>query len=100
MAVRNFGGTSLFQQVRDDLVLYRWSPQQIAAKLKAMHPDDPSQRVSHETIYAAIYAHPRGGLKQRACGSASSAQADAQLAPYDRCQAHVGAGGAAYRPSA
>ncbi|MGD3047018.1 IS30 family transposase, partial [Xanthomonas oryzae pv. oryzicola] len=63
MAVRNFGGTSLFQQVRDDLVLYRWSPQQIAAKLKAMHPDDPSQRVSHETIYAAIYAHPRGGLK-------------------------------------
>ncbi|WP_146093669.1 IS30 family transposase, partial [Xanthomonas hyacinthi] len=29
-----------------------------------MHPDDASQRVSHETIYAAIYAHPRGGLKQ------------------------------------
>ncbi|AKO03625.1 transposase [Xanthomonas oryzae pv. oryzicola] len=57
-------GSALFQQVRDDLVLYRWSPQQIAAKLKAMHPDDPSQRVSHETIYAAIYAHPRGGLKK------------------------------------
>ncbi|MBZ3929888.1 transposase [Xanthomonas citri pv. thirumalacharii] len=57
-------GGALFQQVRDDLVLYRWSPQQIAAKLKAMHPDDPSQRVSHETIYAAIYAHPRGGLKK------------------------------------
>ncbi len=29
-----------------------------------MHPDDPDQHVSHETIYAAIYAHPRGGLKQ------------------------------------
>ncbi|MCL1618307.1 IS30 family transposase [Ralstonia pseudosolanacearum CaRs-Mep] len=29
-----------------------------------MHPDNPDQRVSHETIYAAIYAHPRGGLKQ------------------------------------
>lgn len=28
-----------------------------------MHPDDPAARVGHETIYAAIYAQPRGGLK-------------------------------------
>jgi len=28
-----------------------------------MKPDDPSARVSHETIYATIYAQPRGGLK-------------------------------------
>lgn len=57
-------GSALFQSIRDDLVFYRWSPQQIAAKLRDMHPDDPSQRVSHETIYAAIYAYPRGGLKK------------------------------------
>ncbi|WP_244166640.1 IS30 family transposase [Burkholderia anthina] len=38
--------------------------QQIAARLREMHPDNPEQRVSHETIYAAIYTHPRGGLKQ------------------------------------
>jgi hypothetical protein len=25
-----------------------------------MHPDDTDQRVCYETIYAAIYAHPRG----------------------------------------
>lgn len=57
-------GGALFQRIRDHLVLYRWSPQQIAAKLRDMHPDDPTQRVSHETIYASIYAHPRGGLKK------------------------------------
>lgn len=30
----------------------------------AMHSHDPAQRVSHQTIYATIYAHPRGGLKK------------------------------------
>jgi hypothetical protein len=28
-----------------------------------MHPDDPSLQVSHETLYTAIYAHPRGELR-------------------------------------
>lgn len=49
--------------VRGKLIHRRWSPEQIARKLKAMHPDDPTRQISHETIYAAIYAQPRGGLK-------------------------------------
>ena len=57
-------GTALYRFVHDHLVYWRWSPQQIAAKLRGMYPDEPDQQVSHETIYAAIYAHPRGGLKQ------------------------------------
>ena len=56
-------GSRLHGWVRDRLVHFRWSPEQIAGRLKAMEPDDPGRRVSHETIYAAIYAHPRGGLK-------------------------------------
>lgn len=48
-----------------DLLLWRWSPQQIARTLQNMHPDDPSQHVSHETIYNAIYAYPRGELKKQ-----------------------------------
>jgi len=61
---RNIFEGSAFQDIHDDLVLYRWSPQQIAAKLLSMHSDDPTPRMSHETIYVDIYAHPRGGLKK------------------------------------
>ena len=57
-------GSPLLQYVHDRLVFDRWSPQQVAARLQVMHPNNVSERVSHETIYAAIYAHPRGGLKQ------------------------------------
>ena len=49
--------------VRTRLIHWCWSPEQIAARLRRMHPDDPSQRISHETIHAAIHAQPRGGLK-------------------------------------
>ena len=49
--------------MRGKLVHRRWSPEQIACRLKSMHPDDPTRLISHETIYAAIYAQPRGGLK-------------------------------------
>lgn len=57
-------GTPLFQHVHDRLIYYRWSPEQIAARLRTMHPDDPDRRISHEAIYATIYAYPRGSLKQ------------------------------------
>lgn len=45
-----------------------WSPEQIAGRLKTMDPklDDPQAcwaSVSHETIYCAIYAQPRGTLR-------------------------------------
>ena len=40
-----------------------WSPEQIAGKLKLMHKNNPDKRVSHETIYAHIYAYPRGKLR-------------------------------------
>lgn len=39
------------------------SPEQIAGRLKHMHPDDPTQCVSHETIYSAVYMVPRGELR-------------------------------------
>lgn len=57
-------GSALYRYVYDTLVFLRWSPQQIAARLHAMPADERPGVISHETIYAAIYAQPRGALKQ------------------------------------
>jgi transposase, IS30 family len=56
-------GGALWRFVWHHLVKFRWSPEQIASTLRSMHPDDRLARVSHETIYAMIYAQARGGLK-------------------------------------
>ena len=55
-------------QVVTEMLAKGWSPQQIAAKLKANWPDEPEWQVSHETIYLAIYAYPRGELKRQLIG--------------------------------
>ncbi len=47
------------------LLDWKWSPQQIAATLKRVFPDEPERHVSHETIDNAIYAQPRGELRRQ-----------------------------------
>jgi IS30 family transposase len=42
----------------------RWSPRQIAATLARTYPDRPELRVSHETIYQALYVQSRGALRR------------------------------------
>jgi IS30 family transposase len=41
-----------------------WSPQQISARLKAEHPDDPESQISHETIYQSLFIQGRGLLRR------------------------------------
>jgi IS30 family transposase len=55
--------SALFGRVRAWLAR-KWSPQQIALHLARHFPHDRAQRVSHETIYNAIYAQPRGELRR------------------------------------
>lgn len=42
----------------------RFSPDQISRTLRRHYPEEPAWHVSHETIYTAIYAAPRGALRQ------------------------------------
>jgi IS30 family transposase len=45
-----------------------YSPEQISGTLKLVHPTTPTLQVSHETIYTAIYAMPRGELRKEVIG--------------------------------
>jgi len=41
-----------------------WSPQQIAATLKAEYPERMDMQISHESIYTYVYCLARGSLKK------------------------------------
>ena len=45
-----------------------YSPEQIAGTLATVHHDTPTLQASHETIYTAIYAMPRGELRTEVIG--------------------------------
>jgi IS30 family transposase len=46
------------------LLRERWSPWQIAGRLKREYPHNESCRVSHETIYKTLFIQARGALKK------------------------------------
>jgi transposase, IS30 family len=56
----------------EDGLSRRLSPEQISHRLRKDFPDDESMRVSHETIYQALYFQARGGLKREVAQSLRS----------------------------
>jgi len=60
-------GNALWGQVMEYLQS-GYSPEQISGTLKLVHPETPTLQVSHETIYTAIYAMPRGELRKEVIG--------------------------------
>jgi IS30 family transposase len=54
---------ALRELVQDDL-RRRFSPEQIAGRLRRRFPDDPEMWVSTETIYQSLYVQSRGALRR------------------------------------
>ena len=60
---RKLENPALHARVTADLEK-RWSPEEIAARLRGDFPDDASMRASHETIYQALFIQGRGALRR------------------------------------
>ena len=56
------GSTPVLRTAVQQMLDKRHSPDQIAGRLKVLHPDNDQMQVSHESIYLSIYVYPRGEL--------------------------------------
>ena len=76
-------GGWLHDFVRDKLIHRRWSPEQIACNLKAMHPDDPTRLISPETRLSRDLRAAEGRVESRDDPGAAPAQNCPRVAPHN-----------------
>ncbi len=62
----------------------RYSPEEIAGRLRRDFPGDPAMSVHHETIYRWIYLQPRGELKGQVTAALRSGRAMRQPQKHGR----------------
>jgi len=68
-----------------------WSPEQIAHRLRIEFADDESMRISHESIYQALFIEGRGALKRElvACLRTGRALREPRARSRSKPQGHV-----------
>lgn len=62
--VSKLGGNAVLRVVVQQLLDERYSPDQVAGRLRLLHPDNEAMRISHESIYQSLYVYPRGELRR------------------------------------
>ena len=65
----------LWEHVQELLRTKKWSPEQIARRLRRDHPDQPEWWVSHETIYQTIFVQTKGELRKELASCLRSGRA-------------------------
>ena len=66
---------ALWEEICGLLRARKWSPEQIARRLRRDHPGEPEWRVSHEAIYQAIFVQAKGELRKELAACLRSGRA-------------------------